>query len=224
MDEQPTSKSGCIWKGCLIAALGSVAVAGMGLAALFYLYVVVVDRLTSAQPQNLTLAAPSPGQYQTAKLALERFRSAVAANREETIEFTADDLNALIAQHPDFRGARGRARLGIADSAATLDLNVPIGAVAMPRLKGRWCNGSIRFTLDYEFDQFKIEPSLIRMGGWRVPGWLLSTSFSSSFSQSFSNGYRQTLQKDPRGAAFWKHIKKMTLDHDKLVVITQRAD
>jgi hypothetical protein len=112
----------------------------------------------------------------------------------------------------------------MADSAMTLDLSVPMTGIGLPRLQGRWFNGTLRFTLNYEYDQFKIEPTLITANGWRMPDWLLTSSFSSSFSQSFSKSYHQTIEKNPRSSAFWRHIRKIAVDRDKLVVITQRIE
>jgi hypothetical protein len=50
---------------------------------------------------------------------------------------------------------------------------------------------------------------------------MLSPNFASSFSQNFSNGYRNAVRKNPRNAQFWKHIKTMTVEGDKLVISTQ---
>ncbi len=105
-----------------------------------------------------------------------------------------------------------------------LDLSVPINSVRIPRLSGRWFNGSARFTLNYEYDQFRIEPMAFRAGDWRMPGWILNSQFGSTFSQSFSRGFQQSIQKEPRTAAFWRHIRKISLDREKLVVTTQRAE
>jgi hypothetical protein len=224
MNGQDESKSGCFLRGCLIVLAGSLAVAIFGALALFYLYDNVLGQFSTAQPPNLSAPAPSHEEYQEARRKLENFRWAVTGNRDETIEFTAADLNALAARHPDFAGARGRVRFAIADSALTLDLNVPADGVALPRLKGRWFQISLHSTFEYQYDQFKFSPSSIALGRWRLPGWLLTSSFGSSFSQSFSKSYQQSLRKDARSTAFWKHIKRIMLDGDKVVVTTQRMD
>jgi hypothetical protein len=224
MDEGEKTKSGCFLRGCLVVLLGSIAVALLGGVALFSLYDNVVGEFTTSRPANLSPAGPTREEFQVARRHLENFRHAVTGNREETIEFTAADLNSLVGGHPDFAGARGRVRFGIADSALTLDLNVPADTVALPRLKGRWFQLGLRSTLEYEYDQFKFSPSSVALDRWRVPGWLLSSSFGSSFSQSFSKSYQQSLQKDPHSTAFWKHIRRITLEGDKLVVTTQRVD
>jgi hypothetical protein len=218
------AKAGCFLRGCLVVLLGSAAMAILGAASVFYLYDNVIGQFSTARLTDLSVIAPSHEEYQIARRNLENLRWALTANREETIEFTATDLNALVSNHPDFTGARGRVRFGLADSALSLDLNVPADSLALPGLKGRWFNIKLRTALEYEYDQFKFSPSSIALGRWRVPVWLLTSSFGSSFSQSFSKGYQRSLQKEPRSAFFWKHIKRITLQGDKLIVTTQKVD
>jgi hypothetical protein len=218
------ANAGCFLRGCLVVLLGSAAIALLGAVSLFYLYDNVIGQFSTARPTDLSVMPPRHEEYQIARRNLENLRWALTANREETIEFTAADLNALVSNHPDFTGARGRVRFGLADSTLTLDLNVPAGSLALPRLEGRWFNIRLRTAFEYEYDQFKFSPTSIALGRWHVPVWLLTSSFGSSFSQSFSGSYQKSLQKEPRSAFFWKHIKRITLEGDKLVVTTQKVD
>jgi hypothetical protein len=148
----------------------------------------------------------------------------MANNREETIALSAADLNALVARDREFSGARGRVRFAMADSVMTLDLSVPVDFIPLPRLKNRWFNGTARFVLNFEYDQFEIAPTLIQAGGWRVPDWILSSAFASSFSRSFSRSFHEAMQKNLQGAAVWSHIKTLKVEGDKLVITTQRVD
>ena len=192
-----------------------------------FIYDKAIDRFTSGHPVNVQVAGHSHNSLQIAKLTLDRLRAAVAENREETIEFTAADLNALVADHSDFARVRGRVYFGIADSAMTLELNAPLETLPWPRLKGRWFNGTLRFTMDYEYGQFRFGPKLIRSRQWQVPDWFLTSNFGSSFVRGFNTGFtkdfNRSMQKDPPSAAFWNHIKSITIDRDKLVVTTQHT-
>jgi hypothetical protein len=223
MSEQAKTDTGYFAQGCLAVVLGSLAVALLLCGGGIYFYGRIIERSTSAQPANIILAAPTHGQFETARSALERFRAAIANNREERAEFSATDLNALIAAHPDFAGARGRVRFAVNESAMTLDLSAPLDSVPLPKLKRRWFNGTARFTVNYEFDQFAFGPIALAGGGWRVPDWLLTSEFGASFSRSFSQSFQEAMRKNAQGAAFWRHIRTITVEGDRLVVTTQPA-
>ena len=192
-----------------------------------FIYDKAIDRFTSGHPVNVQVAGHSHNSLQIAKLTLDRLRTAVAENREETIEFTGADLNALVADHSDFARVRGQVYFGIADSAMTLELNAPLEALPWPRLKGRWFNGTLRFTMDYEYGQFTFGPKLIRSRQWQVPDWFLTSTLGSPFVRGFNTGFtrdfNRSMQKDPPSATFWNHIKRITIDRDKLVVTTQHT-
>jgi len=225
--EQSKTGLGCFGRGCLVALLGSIAVALIAGGGIVFIYDKAVDRFTSAHPVNVPVAGHDHNSLQIAKLTLDRLRAALAENREETIEFTAADLNALVADHSDFAGVRGRVYFGIADSAMTLELNAPLEALPWPRLKGRWFNGTLRFTMDYEYGQFTFGPKFIRSRQWQVPDWFLTSTLGSSFVRGFNTGFtrdfNRSMQKDPLSATFWNHIKGITIDRDKLVVTTQHT-
>ena len=226
--EQSKTGLGCFGRGCLVILLGSIAVALIAGGGIVFVYDKAVDRFTSAHPVDVRVARHDQNSLQIAKLTLDRLRAALAQNREETIEFTAADLNALVADHSDFAGVRGRVYFGIADSAMTLELNAPLETLPWPRLKGRWFNGTLRFTMDYEYGQFTFGPKVIRSRQWQVPDWFLTSNFGSSFVRGFNTGFtkdfNRSMQKDPLSATFWNHIKRITIDRDKLVVTTQHTE
>jgi hypothetical protein len=223
MDDSTKSQNGCFGKGCLVIFLGSIAVAMMVGAGAFYLYGKMLDRFTSTHSVDVQVVALDRNAIQVARLTLDRFRAALANNREETIEFTAADLNALVSADPDFAKARDRVRFVMTDSTMTMDLSVPVDSIPLPRFHDRWFNGTLRFNLDYSYGQFAFRPQLIQTSGGRVPDWLLTSELGSSFSHGFTKSFNEAVQKNRQGATFWKHIKKIAVAADKLVVSTQRV-
>ena len=73
-----------------------------------------------------------------------------------TVEFTAADLNALIARHPDFDDLRGKFRVAIADSILTLDMSVPLRDVPFPKIQASVAerHGALRPALSRRQFQF----------------------------------------------------------------------
>jgi uncharacterized MAPEG superfamily protein len=218
----PKSGTGCFVRGCLVVLVAGIALAVVVGVGSLYLYRKVIDGFTSTQPVDIQVAAPTEGEFQAAQSALDRVRSAIANNREETIAFSAAALNALVTRDREFSGARKRVRFAMADSVMTLDLSAPVESLRWPRLKDRWFNGTARFTLRFEYDQFMIAPLSIQAAGWRVPEWLLTSDVNSSFSRSFTKSFHDAMRRNPQGAAVWNHIKAIRVQDDKLVITTGR--
>ena len=144
----------------------------------------------------------------------------MANNQEVTVEFGTTDLNTLVARHPDFASERGKIRFGLADSIMTLDFSAPLDSVPLPRIKGRWFNGTARFAFSYDLGHFTFNPISAEAGHHHVPNRIFSR-FASSLSSSFRKSFSESLQKKQQAADFWQHVKSMTVQGDKLVVTTQ---
>ena len=212
---------GCFAKGCLtILIVGFILIAGV-IGATWYLYVKTVDNLTSPAPADVHIEPPSESQFQIAENSMARLRKAIANNEETTVEFTAADLNALLARDLDFKEWRGRTRIEITDSTVTIALSASLNSIPLPRIKKRWFNGTARFNFAYESGTFRFDIKSAKAGGHHVPGIFLSRSSISSFNESMNRSFRDELRTNDRGSVFWNHVKTMSLEGDKLVVTTQ---
>jgi hypothetical protein len=213
---------GCFAKGCLVVAIAGLALAVIIAGSSWYLYRKALNNFTSTQPADIRIEPPpSDTQFRAADATLTRLREAMANNQEVTVEFTATDLNTLVARHPDFARERGKMRFDLTDSIMTLDFSAPLDSVPLPRIKGRWFNGTARFAFGYELGHFTFDIKSADAGRRHLPKRMLSPRFVSAFSSSFSKSFSESLQKNQRAADFWQHVKSMTVQGDKLVVTTQ---
>jgi len=210
---------GCFAKGCLTLLIVGFLLLACGLGGTWYLYVKTVDNLTSPAPADVQVQPPSERQFQTAANSMNRLREAAAANKEATAEFTAADLNALFARDAAFSDLRGRVRVEIADSTMTIALSAPLHSIPLPRIKKRWFNGTARFSFTYEAGTFSFDIKSAEAGGHQVPDLFLTESSISSFNDSMNKSFRDEVKDN--GSDFWNHVKKMSLEGDKLVVTTQ---
>ena len=211
---------GCFAKGCLtLLIIGFILIAGV-IGGSWYVYVRMVNNLTSPVPADVQVKPPSEGEFQAAENKLAGLRTAIDKNETTTVEFTAADLNALVARDPDFDDWRDRLRIEIADSTMTVALSAPLNSFPLPRLKKRWFNGTARFSFTYESGIFKFDLYSAEAGGHHFPDVFLS-NFNSSFDESMNRSFRDTLKDNDRGSAFWDHVQKMAIVGDKLVVTTQ---
>src|SRR5262249_52822688 len=144
-------------QGCLtsiIVVVFLVVVVGGGG---WFIYSKAINSFTSDQPANVAIDEPSPAEFQQAKMKLERLRAAIRNKTEATIDFSAADLNALIAREPGFTNLRGKVRVGLTGNDMMLDLSVPLDTVSFPGLKGRWFNGRAQFGFSYGQGQFSFD-------------------------------------------------------------------
>ena len=176
-------------------------------------------KLTSDRPAEIAISTPTDEQFNAAKTKLDQLREAIRSRKEVRVAFTAGDLNALIARDPEFREHRGRTRIEIDDSAATLELSVPLSGLPFPGLKNRWFNGSTRFGVAYDQDGFDFDPHWLEANGHHMRGRLMR-AFASSFSESFTEGFESQVQKNS-GVAFRERVKSMALEGEELIVVTR---
>ena len=211
---------GCFAKGCLtLLIVGFILLAGL-VGSGWFLYVKAVNNLTSSAPADVQVEPPTESQFQAAESTMERLRTAIAQDKETTVEFTGADLNALFARDPEFKDLRGRVRIEIADSIMTIAVSAPLSSIHLPRLRKRWFNGNARFGFTYEDGTFRFDLHSAEAGGHQVPDVFLS-SFDSSFDESMNQSFRDGWSSNNEGAEFWNHIKTMKLVGDKLIVTTK---
>jgi hypothetical protein len=211
---------GCCAKGCLtFLVLGFLCLAVVMGGGWYVYHKLATNNLISYAPAAVPLEQPSDAQYRAAENSLARVKSANTSSREVTVAFTAADLNALMAKDPSFRDLEGHARVDIQNSAMTITLSVPLDSLEWSSMKGRWFNGTIRFGGAYENGELRIKIESARGGDYEIPGFILS-SMNSAINKALRENSRDW-QKDDFGEDFWKHVKSIRLEGDKLVVTTQ---
>lgn len=208
---------GCFATCCLgLIILGFVCIAGVIGTGWYFYHKLASNNIISDAPIAVEVEPPTEAQYQTAEGSLTKIKTAAKEHREETVAFTAADLNALLSRDPDFRDLAGHARVEIADSAMTISLSAPID-VFWSSKKRKWFNGIVRFTGRYENDEFQINVQSARGGDYDVPESILSR-MNTNFSQTLTDNadeWRSSSGIDLR------RVKRMSLEGDKLLITTK---
>ena len=212
---------GCFAVGCLvvIAAVAFVVVVG-GVGAWFF-YGKAVTMFTSPQPTDVRIENVSDVDLRNAETKLNQLGQATANNQETAVEFSAAELNAMIAREPLFAELNNRVRVAIADSILTLEVSAPLGQTLLPKLKGRWFNGTARVGFSFGNDEFLFELKSGDANGHALPQEFF-IGFAPTFNRSLNEAFHQEIQKNDQAAIFWRHIKTVAVNGDKLVVTTQR--
>ena len=224
--QYPVTRSGgggggcCCGLGCLsIFAIIAFAIA-LVLGGLWYFYVKSVDALTSEAPIAVLVETPSEEQVAAATQKAEQLRSAALTQQPYTTEFTAAELNALIARHPSFKELRGKARVAIANSELTLDLSVPLSDVPLPRVRSRWFNGSVRIALTYDQDQFTLGVKSLSANGRDIDLGFFQT-MADDINRGFNEGFDKSQRENAQSNEFWENVRSMEVRDDKLIITTK---
>jgi len=215
----PARGMGCFAKGCLTLIIVAVALFIVCLCGGWFVLTRFADKFTAIQPAMVEVQQPTPAEAQAAQAKWEALRAAIRNNQETTVEFTADDLNTLIANDPDFRKARGRVRVAIADSVVSLDLSAPLDSLRWARLHGRWFNGKIRFGMSYVDDNFFFDLKSAEANGRQIPSFFFSSDIKRSFSRSFTQNFHPRRERDD----WLKHIRTISVQDDKVILTTRPA-
>ena len=226
---QHPSSSGGGGTGCCcgIGCLGIFAIIGVTLAlvlgATWWMYAKTVDALTAEAPIAVTMEAPSEAQVAAASQKVEQLRTAALTKQVVTMDFTAAELNALIARHPSFSDWRDKARVEIANSEMTVDLSVPLRDIPLPRVRDRWFNGSVRFALAYDEDDFALGVRSLNANGQDIDLTGLQ-AMADDINRRFNEGFDNSQRSDPQSNEFWENIRSMEVRGDRLIITTKGAE
>ena len=211
---------GCFAKGCLtVIVLGLFLIAALGIGGWIF-YKKTFNSLTSTGPSDVRIEAPTPEIVQKAESSQARLDQAIAKNEETTIELTGPELVVLLSRDADLDFLRDRTRIDISNSTMTVLLSAPLNALRWPGMKGRWFNGTVRFNMSYSNGEFEVDLQSAEANGRELPDVVLS-AFSESFNEAMNQAFHDEVRSNNRGDEFWKHVKTMTLQGDKLVITTK---
>jgi hypothetical protein len=217
----PQEGTGCFAKGCLVVVIVGILLIGAFGVGAWFLFGRAVSVFTSPQPADVRIEQVADVDLRNAEQKLNRLGQAAADNQEATIEFTANELNAMIAREPLFAELNNHARVAIADSTLTLEVSAPLEQMRLPKLQGRWFNGTARVGFSFGNDEFLFELKSGEANGRPLPQKFF-IGVAPTFNRSLNQAFHKELEKNNQAAIFWKHIKIITLNGDKLVVVTQR--
>ena len=209
---------GCFAMGCLtVLVLGFFLIAAVGIGG-WWFYKKTFNSLTSAGPSDVRIEAPTPEVVQKAESTQARLNEAIAKNEEITIELTGPELTVLLSRDADLDFLRDRTRIDISDSIMTVTLSAPLDVIRWPGTKGRWFNGTVRFSMSYANGEFEVDIQSAEANGREFPDIFIS-GFNNTFTEAMNEAFQNARSRNRN--EFWNHVKTMKLEGDKLVLTTK---
>lgn len=192
---------------------------GLVFAGTWWLLQGVVDRYTAPGPVSVEVPTPSDDVVRSANDKLSRIQNAARIGEGETVQFTAEELNAIIARHPDFADWRGKMRVAMEGDIMTVEMSVPLREIDLPGIRERWLNGTAVFGLIYHEGSFNFSPRSLVANGRELPLNFLE-GVDESFDQGFNERFERARNSDQRVNDFWDNVKTLAVIDGTLVVTT----
>jgi len=98
------SGMGCFAKGCLSLVIAVVVLGVILIGGGLFVVNRGISMFTATAPAQIQTRPATPAELQVAKAKLDSLRSAIRNRLETTVEFTADDINALLQMNPNSVG------------------------------------------------------------------------------------------------------------------------
>ncbi len=184
---------GCFGKGCLILIVSLLV-----LAAVFFGvgYVSVRYAVTASAPRELPTVVTSETEERTVRQRWENFKSAsrdraaateavdaAQARTPPRIEFSASDINQLIAAN---RNSRGKAFVSIENNVGHVQVSIPLEKVGF---SGRYLNGDFEVTASPDGDPWRIHVTKTSLSGVDVPEKMLNLLLGARSLRSYMDQY-----------------------------------
>ncbi len=225
----PKKKSGCgcLGIGCAILALLVLLSVGL-IVAVGYVGYTKVDTLTTTTPADIPSSNATEDVFQAARQKLADFDHDVKNHQAATIQFSGDEINALLSHNPDMNQNSIHAFVSLNGTEGRLQASFPTGPFTRGIVTNRYFNFDTSFqvhfdlatkTVDLTFDSIKFgdNPVLGTEALNDPSSKSLVLWYTAIFNQALNSGFR----KNPDGAALLDEAKSIEIKDGQLVISTQ---
>jgi hypothetical protein len=185
--EPPAKKQhGCFFYGCIIAivllVLGLIlfgALAYMG----YYYYSKMLQEWTATAPVEIQTVTLSSDEQKALDDRVAAFKKALDDGQNAELVLTADDINALIAEHPDLKG---RVYVSLNGDEISAKVSVPLDKTPFPGTKGRYFNGSGTFKASVEDGDLVVYAVDLEANGKKLPPEIKAQLAKENLAKNFN--------------------------------------
>ncbi len=213
--EPAEKKRGCFFYGCM-AVVVLALVAGVGIYFFVQWVSGLIEQYTSDEPLELPVADIPAADLDELQNRWERFKREVEENEAvEPLELTAEEINALIQNDPEWEKLKGRLYVDIDERDQVRGLvSIPLGDIGPERLNGRFLNGSATFEVSMESGVLVVTLTSVEVKGEPLPEAVLEAFLDKNLAGD--------LYDDVETAKLLRRLDKVEVKDGK-VRITPRA-
>lgn len=209
--EPPKKGRGCFFYGCItaivLAALMMIVIAVSGYFG-YQAYIKLVDQYTSPTRMNLPKMEMSEQDRKALRERSEAFKKALDKGEDiEPLVLTGDELNVLLAGET---GVADRVYFIIDGDKLKGQVSLPLDAVGLPGLKGRYFNGKAAFLASLRDGQL-----VVTVDSAEVNGEPLSEQFLTGLRNA---NLAEDATKDPDNARLLNKLESLQIKDGKVTI------
>lgn len=175
--EQPVFEKegrGCWFYGCITLLVLVVIVIGAIAFGAWWVQNRAMNYFTDQKPLEYAEANYSPEVAKQATTKIETFSKQLADTKQPaTLTLTEDEINALIAHHPDFNKSGVRAEVKFEEGTASGKISVPLDKMVesneFKQAKGRYLNGAATLDVSTRDGRLIVYLKSLQVKGFNVP-------------------------------------------------------
>ncbi len=214
VDKKTAPRRGCLFYGGLAAA---VLLLLLLLGVLFGVSLANKMRRDFTDSQPVPLAAPrlAPADYGRLQQRIDTFRESIKYGRPTApLELTADEINALIANDPDFQSIKGKLQVIIEGDQLKGQVSVSMAELGVPIFQDRYLNAQAVMDLRFNNEAVKIYPRQVMVKGKPIPEVYMAQIRKHNLGQAFNN--------DPRAGVAMEKLESIQIKNGRLVVTPKK--
>ncbi|MBX7254953.1 MAG: hypothetical protein K1Y02_01235 [Candidatus Hydrogenedentes bacterium] len=168
--------------GCLFAIVALVVVLSI---TAYVLVKDVVETYSEPAPKDIPVSTATPEEFQAVDARIKTF---VAAVKQGTpvgpLVLTGDDINAVIANDPEWAPMKGRLHVTIEGDKMTAETSIPLDAIGF---SGRYFNGAVTLSSRMENGKLHIHIESAEMNGKAAPEQVMGAWRAQNLADEMNN-------------------------------------
>ncbi len=159
----------CCLYGCLSILVLMVLLGVVGFFGAKHAMKIIVAQYTQDAPMAVAEVKMSDSATASVEERWEAFVAQAQNGGSVTIELTADEVNALIANNEDWQALKGKAYLNFGEDVVNGKVSLSLEETGWKMLKGRYFNGESSFLVSCENGRLNIQLESMRIGDKMIP-------------------------------------------------------
>lgn len=172
----------------------------------------MLEKYTDTKPLPLPTVTMPQAEYDQLERHVDNFRDDLRAGRQaQTLELSSDQINALIAHDPDFKGLKDKVFVSVEGQQLKAQISLPMQELGLPRLKGRYLNGKGTFSLSLHNGILDVRAEELEVKGKPVP----PTYMDAIRRQNLAAGAND----NPRASVGLNQLQSIEFRDGKLILV-----
>jgi hypothetical protein len=212
MPDQPTPKArrGCLFYGCLTGVVCLVAILVAFLLGL-HLFKKMLNEYTDTQPMPMPAVRMTTAQIEQVQRRVDAFGDAVRAGRTvPPLELASDEINALIANDPEFRGLHDKLYVTLDGDKVKGQVSFPMARLGLPLFHGRYLNGTGTLSVSLKNGVLRVIPQEIFVKSKPLPSVYMDRIQSENLATQAND--------NPRSADALNRLQSIEVKDSKLII------